>query len=305
LISSFNSDKLIMIRCFKILFISLLFFSIESFAQTIPLQKINAISNVSKYLNEKKWNELFPNRFNVSSYPDSLHSKKPRTDFYSFKAFLRAARMFPKFLGEGDTVARKRELAAFLANMSHETSGGWEDAPGSYYRWGLYYTDEKGCENGCASYSDTSKKKYLPIAGKSYHGRGPLQLSWNYNYAQFSAAYFDDQNILLQHPEKLTEDPVLCFASAIWFWMTSQYPKPSCHDVICGKWIPNAKDSAEGRLPGFGAVVNVINGGLECGVNHSDNTKYRYGFYQFFCKYFTVTQGDNAECSTQKRFGVQ
>ena len=294
-----------MSRTITILFISVLFFCNAAIAQTIPFQKINSISNVPKYLNEKKWNELFPNRFNVSSFPDSLHTKKPRTDFYSFKAFLRAAKMFPKFISEGDVTTQKRELAAFLANMSHETSGGWDEAPGSYYHWGLYYIEEKGCEKGCPSYSDTTKKKYLPVAGKSYHGRGPLQLSWNYNYAQFSAAYFGDQNILLKDPEKVTEDAILCFASAIWFWMTAQYPKPSCHEVICNKWIPNAKDSTEGRLPGFGAVVNVINGGLECGENHSDNTKYRYGFYNFFCSYFAVNPGKNVECSKQRRFGVK
>lgn len=293
-----------MIRSIILFFISSLFICVNSFAQNIPLQKINSTTNVTKYLNEKKWNKLFPNRFNISAYPDPSRINKQKKDFYSFSAFVRAAKMFPKFLAEGDAVTQRRELAAFLANISHETSGGWDDAEGGYYSWGLYYTDEKGCENGCAFYSDTSKKKYLPVAGKSYHGRGPMQISWNYNYAQFSEAYFGDKDILLKHPEMVNEDPVLCFASAIWFWMTTQYPKPSCHDVICKKWIPNAKDSANGRLPGFGAVVNVINGGIECGENHSDNTKYRYGFYNFFCNYLKVSVGDNAECGTQKRFGL-
>ena len=291
-------------KLIAIFFISFLFFCDQSSSQSLPLRKVNATTNLTKYLNEKKWDKLFPNRFNISSYLDSTRINKPKKDFYSFEAFVRAAKMFPHFLNEGNDVLQKRELAAFLANISHETSGGWDDAPGTYFSWGLYYTDEKGCENGCAFYSDTTKKKYLPVEGKSYHGRGPLQLSWNYNYAQFSEAYFGDKEILLQHPEKVNDDAVLCFASAIWFWMTTQYPKPSCHDVICNKWIPNSKDSANGRLPGFGAVVNVINGGIECGENHSDNTKYRYGFYNFFCNYLKVTAGDNAECSTQRRFGL-
>ena len=87
--------------------------------------------------------------------------------------------------------------------------------------------------------------------------------------------------------------------------MEAQYPKPSCHDVICGKWIPNAKDSANGRLPGFGAVVNVINGGLECGDQHAPNTKYRYGFYEYFCNYFKVSPGQYVTCGNQKRFGLK
>lgn len=269
------------------------------------LKNISEKTNLTKYLNAKKWNILFPHRYNISIMDDDSNKRKNKAEFYMFKAFLRAAEMFPQFLNDGDTAAQKRELCAFLANVSHETGGGWDEAPGGYYKWGLYYVEEKGCEKGCAVYSDTLNKKYLPVKNKSYHGRGPLQLSWNYNYAQFSEAYFGTKDSLLQSPEKLSKDPVLCFASAIWFWMATQYPKPSCHDVICGKWMANAKDSANGRLPGFGAVVNVINGGLACGVNHSDNTKYRYGFYNYFCNYFHATPGANVDCSSQQRFGLK
>lgn len=275
-----------------------------NYAQPV-LKNIHSKTNLSKYLNEKKWNELFPHRYNISTLDDNGNKRKAQSEFYSFKAFLHAAEMFPLFLNEGDSADQKRELCAFLANVSHETGGGWDDAPGGYYTWGLYYVEEKGCAKGCLAYSDTLNKVYPSVKGRSYHGRGPLQLSWNYNYGQFSEAYFGKKDSLLISPERVSKDPVLCFASAIWFWMTTQYPKPSCHDVICGKWTPNAKDSANGRLPGFGAVVNVINGGLECGVNHSDNTKYRYGFYNYYCKYFRVSPGANAECSTQQRFGLK
>ena len=34
---------------------------------------------------------------------------------------------------------------------------------------------------------------------------------------------------LLANPEKITEDPVLAFATAIYFWMTPRDNKPSCH----------------------------------------------------------------------------
>jgi len=285
--------------------LTLLLFINFSNAQPKSLEKTLRTSRLTKYLNAKQWNLLFPNRFHMSSLQDTAFSNKPREDFYSFQAFLRAARMFPAFLSDGDEISNKRELAAFLANMSHETSGGWDEAPGGYYKWGLYYLEEKGCMGGCPAYSDSIRKDYLPIAGKSYHGRGPLQLSWNYNYGQFSEAYFGSKDVLLQNPEMITRDPVLCFASAIWFWMEAQYPKPSCHDVICGKWIPNAKDSANGRLPGFGAVVNVINGGLECGDQHAPNTKYRYGFYEYFCNYFKVSPGQYVTCGNQKRFGLK
>jgi len=180
---------------------------------------------------------------------------------------------------------QRRELAAFLANIAHETSGGWDDAPGGFCKWGLYFTIERGYPGNAFLYADSTKKNWMPVPGRSYHGRGPMQLSWNYNYGQFSEAYFGDKNILLDNPDLLLKDSVLCFASAIWFWVRDQYPKPSCHDIMAGQWEPTAKDSAAGRGLGFGTVVNVINGGLECGTNHSERTKYRYGFYQYFCDF--------------------
>jgi hypothetical protein len=269
----------------------------------IVANKINAHTNLTKYLDARKWDSLFPNRFHISKYPDSNFSGVVKKDFYNFNAFVTAAKMFPLFLGDGNDSIQRRELAAFLANMAHETSGGWEEAPGGIFQWGLYFVSEKKFPNPSFNYADTSKKKWLPVAGKSYHGRGPMQLSWNYNYGQFSEAYFGNKQILLDDPDLLLKDSVLCFASAIWFWVRDQYPKPSCHDLMAGQWEPTAKDIAGGRGLGFGTVVNVINGGLECGENHSERTKYRYGYYQYFCNFFHIDQGPNAECSTQKPFG--
>ncbi|MCX6205721.1 MAG: chitinase [Bacteroidetes bacterium] len=270
----------------------------------IVANKKNTQTNLTKFLDAKKWDSLFPNRFHISTYQDTSFNGIPKNDFYSFDAFVAAAKQFPLFLGDGNDSIQRRELAAFLANMAHETNGGWDNAPGGVYLWGLYFIQEKGYPNDHFNYSDTSKKKWLPVTGKSYHGRGPMQLSWNYNYGQFSEAYFGNKQILLDNPDLLLKDSVLCFASAIWFWVRDQYPKPSCHDLMAGQWEPTAKDIAGGRGLGFGTVVNVINGGLECGENHSERTKYRYGFYQYFCDFLHIDKGPNAECSTQKPFGL-
>ena len=62
----------------------------------------NTITNVSKYLSAKKWAFLFPNRFNISKVSDTSFIGLPHTEFYSFKAFVAAAKLFPKFLSEGD-----------------------------------------------------------------------------------------------------------------------------------------------------------------------------------------------------------
>lgn len=285
------------------LFICLLAFQAISCAQvadTLPLKdkKISGQTNITRYLNQKKWDELFPHRYGIG-IKDSINHNR---DFYSFKAFTEAAKYFPEFTSESGDTLERRELAAFLANVAQETSGGWADAPGGYFKWGLYFLEEgkTAAEN---SYADTSKHAFPPVIGKKYYGRGPKQLSWNYNYGQFSQLWYGNKDTLLQFPEKLSADPVVSFASAIWFWMTPQKPKPSCHDIITGKWQPGENDILKGRKAGFGATVNVINGGVECGQGtDSERTAYRYQYYLFFCNYFHVSPGDNITCADQKPF---
>lgn len=287
-------------------FVLILFFAIPCCSQPNTGTKTPLINSshryaktaLTQYLTEAKWNVLFPNRHGRNP----KNSTKKASDFYSFKSFVAAARFFPDFL-TGNAVTQKRELAAFLANIAQETSGGWNEAPGGYFKWGLYFVEEME-DSTKNNYANYTKKNYPPVPGKSYMGRGPKQLSWNYNYGQFSEAWYGSKDTLLIHPERLAHDPVLSFASAIWFWMTPQFPKPSCHDIMSGSWKPNANDLLKGRVPGFGATVNVINGGVECG-NGTDlqKTSYRYNYYQYFCKYFNVTPGDNINCSNQRPFG--
>lgn len=189
---------------------------------------------------------------------------------------------YASFAGEGDLAVRKRELCAFLANISQETTGGWPTAPGGQYAWGLYFREEQGYENTSNIGYRIDDATYPPAPGKSYHGRGPIQLSYNYNYGQVSEFIFGDKNVLLANPEKVIQDGVIAFETGIWFWMTQQYPKPSCHDVmIPGKWTPTAEQTALGLRPGFGATVNIINGGIECG-GPSENAKVqsRIGHFQ-------------------------
>ncbi len=254
-------------------------------------------TNLEKLLTAKEWNDLFPNRYGLDKKDASGKIK----DFYSFEAFVAAAKAYPKFLGEGDEATQKRELSAFLANIAQETTGGWNDAPGGYFKWGLVYLEEQG--HPAPAYIKQGDDRYPPVKGKKYYGRGPKQLSWNYNYGQFSQAWYGSMDTLLQHPEYLAKDPVVSFASAIWFWMTLQDNKPSCHDVMTGKWKPTDDDIKKGRLPGFGTTLNIINGGVECGKPIvTPKTKYRYEYYKYFCKYFKVNPGDNIECADQRPF---
>ncbi len=291
------------------LFILFLFISFSGLScsqplfHTEPLMKTlgdpKAKTNLTRFLNEKSWNELFPHRYGIG-IKDTVHHIP---DFYSFKSFLKAAKVFPRFLSEGSTLSQKRELAAFLANIAQETSGGWKEAPGGYYKWGLYFLEEKA-EGTPEDYVDSTRKKYTAVKGKFYFGRGPKQFSWNYNYGQFSEDWYGSMDTLLQFPERLSADPVLSFASAIWFWMTPQKPKPSCHDIMLGYWIPTDDDILKNRMPGFGATVNVINGGVECGAGEaSERTRYRYSYYKYFCDYFKISPGENIDCDHQSPFG--
>jgi len=96
-------------------------------------------NDLNHYLDEASWDSLFPHRYGHGA-KDNLGRQ---TDFYSLHTFIVAAGMFPGFLSEGDERIRKKELAAFLASIAYETGGGWSEAPDGYWRWGLYFREEK------------------------------------------------------------------------------------------------------------------------------------------------------------------
>lgn len=167
---------------------------------------------------------------------------------------------YGSFLAVGDLNTRKRELAGFLANISHETGGGTIAGEVEESLTGLYFNEEVGFIGSSAiGYVQGSGTSYLPVAGKSYHGRGPIQLSYNYNYGLCSDVLFGDSSVLLKNPEKVSQDGVLGFMTGIWFWMTPQPPKPSCHEVITGIWEPKAGGANEQYNGNFGLTIIIIN----------------------------------------------
>ncbi|CAJ1972945.1 unnamed protein product [Sphenostylis stenocarpa] len=219
----------------------------------------------------------------------------PAHGFYTYDAFIAAAKAFPSFGNTGDTATRKREIGAFLGQTSHETTGGWASAPDGPYAWGYCFVREQNPSPYC------SPSTQFPCApGQQYYGRGPIQISWNYNYGACGRAIGVD---LLNNPDLVATDPLISFKSAIWFWMTPQSPKPSCHDVITGLWTPSSADQAAGRLPGYGTVTNIINGGLECGIGQDSRVQDRIGFYKRYCDLLGVAYGNNLDCNSQRPFG--
>lgn len=252
----------------------------------------------------------------------------------TYNCLIKATLLYPDFAASGSMEDNKRELAAWLGEMSQETTGGgcieptvegadgtcscsptWCDseADGGCARWGLCFVKEAG-----GTYC-SSNSVYPCQPGKEYKGRGPKQLSYNYNYGQFSEQFCGDKNILLQNPEWVAENPVLAWASSMWFWFTGgacmpwERCKPSCHDVFLGKKDMCPGDESAGRRHGLGWVTNVINGGLECGGATDGKCDYRVHsrvrFYKHFCGILGVdplkegwTEDGNLYCDDQKNY---
>ncbi|CAN1236426.1 Chitinase 10 [Linum grandiflorum] len=188
----------------------------------------------------------------------------PGKDFYTYESFVRAARCFPKFGATGSPATRRREVAAFLAQISHETTG-------------LCFKEEVSPQG---DYCDATNTQWPCVPGKSYKGRGPIQLSWNYNYGQAGRALGFDG---LRNPEIIANNSVIAFKTALWFW-------------------PRGADLAANRTVGFGLVTNIINGGLECGVPNDGRVNSRIGFYRRYAQLFNVDTGPNLDCENQKPF---
>jgi hypothetical protein len=223
-----------------------------------------------------------------------------RGAFYTHAAFLTAAATFPAFGATGDEATRRREVAAFLAQIAHETTGGWPTAPDGPYSWGLCWITEGATVEPTLLPDYCAPSAEWPCApGRKYFGRGPIQLSWNYNYGPCGAALGVD---LLGDPDLLTGDPVLAFRTALWFWMTPQPPKPSAHDVMTGGFVPGPDDVAAGRLPGFGLTTNIINGGLECGRGADARVADRIGFFERFAALLGTDVGANLDCGAMRPY---
>jgi hypothetical protein len=181
---------------------------------------------------------------------------------YTYEGFVEAAKQWPLFCGEGDADTRKRELAAFFAHMVQETAG-------------LKYTDEISPPS---NYCDANRPEF-PCGGRSYHGRGPLQLSWNYNYGTAGQALGLS---LLTNPELVVASSVNSFNAALWWWMTRQ-PLSSAHStIVSGK--------------GFGQTIQLINGPLECGGKSPAAVANRVNAFKNFCGQLGIATGGNESC---------
>lgn len=202
-------------------------------------------------VSEAQFNQMFPDRI----------------AFYSYSGLLDAIRKFPAFTTTGSDTVKKQEAAAFLANVNHESGG-------------LRYVEEINQANW-PLYCDRSQSYGCPAGQSAYHGRGPIQLSWNFNYKAAGDALGID---LLNNPDRVKNEASVAYQTAIWYWMTQRGPGTMTpHDAI-----------VNGR--GFGETIRSINGSLECNGGNPAQVQSRVDAYNRFTAILGVAPGGNLSC---------
>jgi len=176
-----------------------------------------------------------------------------RNSFYTYQGLVDALRAYPGFTTTGNVAVRKREAAAFLANVSHETGG-------------LRYVVEQNRAN-YPHYCDSSQPYGCPAGQAAYYGRGPLQLSWNFNYKAVGDALHLD---LLHNPYQVERDAAVSWETGLWFWNSQRGAGTmTAHDAMV-----NGK--------GFGETIRSINGDLECNGKNPGERNDRIDLYKKF-----------------------
>ncbi|MFJ2191484.1 chitinase [Kitasatospora sp. NPDC087861] len=203
-------------------------------------------------VSESQFNQMFPSR----------------NAFYTYQGLVDALSAYPKFTTTGNDAARKREAAAFLANVSHETGG-------------LKYVVEQNTAN-YSHYCDASQPYGCPAGQAAYYGRGPLQISWNFNYKAAGDALHID---LLHDPYQVERNSAVSWKTALWFWDTqSGAGSMTPHDAIVNN-------------KGFGETIRSINGALECDGKNPDERNDRINLYKKFVGVLgTDVGGGNISC---------
>jgi len=202
-------------------------------------------------VSEAQFNQMFPNR----------------SSFYTYSGLRAALSAYPGFANTGSDTVKKQEAAAFLANVSHETGG-------------LVYVVEQNTAN-YSHYCDWNQPYGCPAGQSAYYGRGPIQLSWNFNYKAAGDALGID---LLDNPNLVQTDASVAWKTGLWYWNTQSGP---------GTMTPH---NAMVNGAGFGQTIRSINGSLECDGRNPAQVQSRVDAYQRFVQILGTSAGANLYC---------
>ncbi|MFE7757936.1 glycoside hydrolase family 19 protein [Streptomyces sp. NPDC057429] len=202
-------------------------------------------------VSESQFNQMFPNR----------------NSFYTYGGLTAALSAYPGFAGTGSDTVKKQEAAAFLANVSHETGG-------------LVHIVEQNTAN-YPHYCDTSQSYGCPAGQAAYYGRGPIQLSWNFNYKAAGDALGID---LLGNPWQVEQNASVAWKTGLWYWNTQSGP---------GTMTPH---NAMVNGAGFGETIRSINGSIECNGGNPAQVQSRIDTYKAFVQILGTTPGSNLSC---------
>src|SRR4051794_33195714 len=201
-------------------------------------------------VSEAQFNSMFPGR----------------NGFYTYAGLTDAMKKYPAFATTGSDTVKRQEAAAFLANVSHETGG-------------LVYIDEINTANW-PHYCDTSQPYGCPAGQSAYHGRGPIQLSWNFNYKAAGDALGVD---LLNNPGLVGTNASISWQTGLWYWMTGT--------GNAGTTSHNAMVNGQG----FGTTIRAINS-IECNGGNPAQVQSRINLYTQFAGVLGVPTGGNLSC---------
>ncbi|MFE2873405.1 chitinase [Embleya sp. NPDC059259] len=223
---------------------------VGTFFATVPTTPASAAD--SFVVGKAQFERMFPNR----------------NPFYTHKGLVDALGAYPRFAASGSDAVRRREAAAFLANVAHETGG-------------LRYVVEQNTAD-YPHYCDQSQPYGCPAGQSAYYGRGPLQLSWNFNYKAAGDALGID---LLHDPWQVEKNPATSWKTGLWFWNTqSGAGRTTPHDAMVDD-------------KGFGETIRSINGALECDGKNPDQRDDRINLYKQFVDILgTDVGGGNLSC---------
>ncbi|MFJ9407423.1 glycoside hydrolase family 19 protein [Streptomyces sp. NPDC101393] len=202
-------------------------------------------------VSEAQFNQMFPNR----------------NPFYTYSGLTAALSAYPEFANAGSDTVKRQEAAAFLANVSHETGG-------------LVYVVEQNTGN-YPHYCDATQPYGCPAGQAAYYGRGPIQLSWNFNYKAAGDALGID---LLNNPYLVEQDAAVAWKTALWYWNTQTGP---------GTMTPH---QAMVNGAGFGETIRSINGSIECNGGNPGQVQSRIDSYKRFVEVLGTTPGANLSC---------